>query len=61
MAHSFSQNYQHIVFAVKYRNAILEPIHNDELQKYITASVIDRKSYMIAINNMPDHLHLFTD
>ena len=61
MAHSFSQNYQHIVFAVKYRNAVLNPKHNDELQKYITGLVKNRKSYLIAINNVPDHLHLFVD
>ena len=61
MAHSFSQNYQHIVFAVKYREAILDPKYNDELQKYITELVKNRKSYMIAINNVSDHLHLFVD
>ena len=61
MAHSFSQNYQHIVFAVKYREAILDPKHNDELQKYITGLVKNRKSYMIVINNVSDHLHLFVD
>ena len=61
MAHSFSQNYQHIVFAVKYREAILDPKYNNELQKYITGLVKKRKSYMISINNVSDHLHLFVD
>ena len=61
MAHSFSQNYQHIVFAVKYREAVLNPKHNDELQKYITGLVKYRKLYLIAINNVSDHLHLFVD
>jgi len=61
MAHSYSKNYQHIVFGVKYREAVLAPKHNAELQKYITGLVKNRKSYLIAINNVEDHMHLFID
>ncbi len=61
MAHSFSQNYQHIIFAVKYRNAILDIKYNNELQKYMTGLIKNRKSYLIAINNVSDHLHLLAD
>ena len=61
MAHSTSYNYQHIVYAVKYREAILDPKHNNELQKYITGLVKKRKSYLIIVNNVTDHLHLFVD
>src|SRR4030095_6198292 len=31
---------------------------NDELQKYITGIVLGQKQKLIAINNMPDHVHL---
>ncbi len=61
MAHSYSKNYQHIVFGVKFREAVLDPKYNTELQKYITGLVKKRKSYLIAINNVEDHMHLFID
>ena len=32
--------------------------HDDELQKYITGIVSGQKQKLIAINNMPDHLHM---
>ena len=33
------------------------PEHNDELQKYITGIITEQRHKLIAINNMPDHLH----
>jgi len=33
------------------------PEHNDELQKYITGIIIEQRHKLIAINNLPDHLH----
>ena len=42
------------MFAVEGRQSLIALEHNDELQKYITGIV----SALIAINNMPDHLHL---
>ena len=61
MAHSYSKNYQHIILGVKYREAILDPKHNIELQKYITGLIKKRNSYLIAINNVEDHMHIFLD
>jgi len=37
---------------------LIKTEHNDELQKYITGIVSGQKQKLIAINNMPDHLHL---
>ncbi len=37
---------------------LISPEHNEELQKYITGIVSGQKHKLIAINNMPDHLHL---
>lgn len=59
MANTYSQVYLQFVFAVKGRASLINPKHNDELQKYITGIVQNRKQKMLAINNMPDHLHLF--
>ena len=58
MANTYAQIYIHVVFAVEGRQNLLNPKHNDELQKYITGIVSGRKQKLIVINNMPDHLHL---
>jgi len=46
------------VFAVEARENLIDPRHNDELQKYITGIVTARRQKLIAINNMPDHVHV---
>lgn len=58
MANTYTQIYLHVVFAVEGRQSLIQPKHNDELQKYITGIVTAQKQKLIAINNMPDHLHL---
>ena len=59
MANSYIQAYIHYVFTVKYRENLINPKYNDELQKYITWIVSNNNCKMIAINNMPDHFHIF--
>ncbi|MCK4662422.1 MAG: IS200/IS605 family transposase [Bacteroidales bacterium] len=59
MANSFIQAYVHYVFTVKGRINFLKQENNDELQKYITGIVQNRNCKMLAINNMPDHVHIF--
>jgi len=58
MANTYTQIYLHVVFAVEGRQSLIQPEHNDELQKYITGIVSGQKQKLIAINNMPDHLHM---
>lgn len=58
MVNSYTQIYIHIVFAVEGRQNLIPPEHNDELQKFIIGIVSAQKQKLIAINNMPDHLHL---
>ena len=58
MANTYTQIYIHIVFAVEGRQSLIAPQHNDELQKYITGIVSAQRHKLIAVNNMPDHLHL---
>lgn len=58
MANTYSQVYLQFIFAVKGRQNLISPVNNDELQKYITGIVQNRKQKMLAINNVPDHLHL---
>jgi putative transposase len=58
MANTYTQIYIQIVFAVEGRQSLIAPEHNDELQKYITGIVSAQRHKLIAINNVPDHLHL---
>jgi putative transposase len=58
MANTYTQIYIQVVFAVEGRQSLIAPEHNDELQKYITGIVSAQKQKLIAINNMPDHLHM---
>jgi len=58
MANTYSQIYIQIVFAVESRQNLIDPEHNDELQKYITGIVSAQRQKLIAINIMPDHVHL---
>jgi REP element-mobilizing transposase RayT len=58
MANTYTQIYIHAVFAVEGRQNLIKSEHNDELQKYIAGIVSGQKQKLIAINNMPDHLHL---
>src|SRR3979409_1738738 len=56
MANTYSQIYIQIVFAVESRQNLIQPQHNDELQKYITGIVTAQRQKLIAINNMADHV-----
>lgn len=58
MLDTYTQLYIHCVFAVKYREAIIQPEWEDRLQKYITGIVQNNGHKLLAINNMPDHVHL---
>jgi len=58
MANTYSQIYIQIVFAVEGRQNLIAPTHNDELQKYVTGIVTAHRQKLIAINNLPDHVHL---
>jgi REP element-mobilizing transposase RayT len=58
MANTYTQIYIQIVFAVEGRQSLIAPERNDELQKYITGIVSGQRHKLIAVNNMPDHLHL---
>jgi putative transposase len=58
MANTYTQIYVHVVFAVEGRQNLIHPKYNDELQKYITGIVSRQNQKLIAINNMPDHVHM---
>jgi putative transposase len=55
---TYTQLYIHFVFAVKYRTALLNDVWDERLRLYISAIVQNHEHKVIAINNMPDHIHL---
>lgn len=59
MADSFHKIYLHIVFAVKFREAMIKPEWEDDLYKYTTGIIQNRGHKLLAINGMPDHIHIF--
>jgi putative transposase len=58
MANTYSQLYIQIVFAVKGRQNLISNKWKEELFKYITGIVTNEQQKLIAINGMPDHIHI---
>jgi REP element-mobilizing transposase RayT len=58
MANTFSQIYIQTVFAVSGRLSLITTDFKEELHKYITGIVKKQGQKLIAINGMPDHLHI---
>ena len=48
-----------IVMAVRFRKALISQIWEEELYKYITGIVKGKGQKLLAINGMPDHVHLY--
>lgn len=59
MANTFTQLYVQFVFAVKKREALIPKVHKNEIHKYITGIISKREQKLLAINSMPDHIHIF--
>jgi len=59
MANTYTQIYIHAVFTVKNRISLIRQEWREELFKYITGIVQNHGHKLIAINGMPDHMHLF--
>ena len=59
MANTFTQLHVQFVFAVQNRACLIQPSWEEELFKYITGIVKNHKHKMLAINGMPDHVHIF--
>ncbi len=54
---TFSQIYIQVVFAVKGRYSLIQSEWEEELYKYISGIVQNKKQKMLAINGVPDHIH----
>jgi putative transposase len=58
MAGTYSQIYIQIVFAVKGRDNLISIRWKEELYKYITGIITNEGQKLLAINGMPDHIHI---
>lgn len=58
MANTYSQIHIQVVFAVQGRESLIPEKHKDEIYKYISGIVRGQSQKLVAINGMPDHLHI---
>jgi putative transposase len=59
MANTYTQIHLQVIFAVKKRTGLIQKEWKDELYKYITGIMQAQDHKLLAINGMPDHLHVF--
>jgi putative transposase len=59
LANTYTQVYLHIVFAVKHRDTLISSSWKERLHKYMTGIIRNQGHKLIAINTMPDHVHIF--
>ena len=55
---TFSQIYIQVVFAVRGRQSLIKPEWEEELFKYISGIITNKGQKLIAINGVPDHIHI---
>jgi putative transposase len=58
MANTYTQIHIQAVFATRFRAGIIQKEWKDELYKYITGIVRENGHRLLAINGMPDHIHI---
>ena len=59
MANTYTQLHIQLVFAVKYRAALIQKEWKERLHQYITGIFQQNEHKMLQINSMPDHIHIF--
>jgi putative transposase len=58
MSNTYTQIHIQVVFSVQNRDCVIQHTWKDELYKYITGIVQNNKHKLLAINGMPDHVHI---
>ncbi|MDX2246440.1 MAG: IS200/IS605 family transposase [Bacteroidia bacterium] len=58
MSSTYTQLHIQLIFAVKYRQALIHKSWKNELHAYITGIVQNNGHKMVSINSMPDHIHI---
>ena len=58
MPSSFTQNFYHTVFSTKHRANWITPVLEQDLYPFMGGILRDLRCTLLAINGMPDHIHL---
>ena len=58
MANTYTQIHLQFVFAVKYRNGLIHSSFKKEFYHYISGIIKANNHKLLAINGMPDHIHI---
>ena len=58
MANTYTQIHIHFVFAVKFRDGNIQSKWKEDLYKYISGIIQNNNHKLLAINGMPDHIHI---
>jgi len=59
MANTYHQIHIQAIFAVKKRTGLIQKEWKNELYKYIIGVIQKHDHKLLAINGMPDHVHIF--
>ena len=59
MANTYTQLHIQLVFAVKYRAALIQKEWKERLHQYTTGIIQQNEHKMLQINSMSDHMHIF--
>ncbi len=59
MANVYFKSSVQIIFAVKYRTALIHPAFQSRLHQYIGGILVNKKHKPLAINSVGDHIHIF--
>ena len=59
MANTYSNIYIQVVFAVKYREHLLQKPWRDDVFKYMAGIIKSKNQKPIIVNGVTDHVHLF--
>ena len=58
MANTYTQIHIQVVFAVQNRESLITSERKEEVYRYITGIIQNHDHKLLAINGMPDHLHI---
>ena len=59
MANTYTQVHIQVVFSVQNRDCLIKQEWKEELHRYMTGIIQNKGHKLLAINGMPDHVHVF--
>jgi len=59
MANTYTQIHIQVVFSVQNRKCLIQKSFKNEIYQYITGIIQNNGHKLLAINGIPDHIHIF--